>query len=72
MRIAQTRIPRALTDRQDSFVAEADLPLSTVLVPMRSSRGHDFGWVGLTVDSRMPVPSAQVIRTRVESLMSAD
>ena len=72
MRIAQTRIPRALTERQDGFVAEADMPLSTLLVPMRSPRGHDFGWVGLTVDSRMPTPSAQAIRTRVESLMSTD
>ena len=72
MRIAETRIPRALTERQDGFVPEPDVPLSTVLVPMRSPRGHDFGWVGLTVDSRMPTPSAQTIRTRVESLMSAD
>jgi ribose transport system ATP-binding protein/rhamnose transport system ATP-binding protein len=72
MRIAQTQIPRALTERQDGFVAEADVPLSTLLVPMRSPRGHDFGWIGLTVDSRMPIPSAQVIRNRVESLMSTD
>ena len=72
MRIAETRIPRALTERQDGFVAEADVPLSTVLVPMRSPRGHDFGWVGLTVDSRTPAPSPEAIRARVESLMSAD
>ncbi|WP_262298028.1 sugar ABC transporter ATP-binding protein [Microvirga sesbaniae] len=72
MRIAETRISRALMERQDGFVAETDVPLSTVLVPMRNPRGHDFGWIGLTVDSRMSIPSARLIRTRVEALMSAD
>jgi len=72
MRIAQTRIPHALAQRREGPVTEPDAPLSTLLVPMRSRRGHDFGWIGLTTDARAPAPPADTIRAQVDALMTGD
>ena len=71
-RCADTRIPVALrpprTDlRRRSMAATG----ATVLVPLRSARGHDMGWVGLTVPGTATLPSAEAIRARVEALSRA-
>lgn len=51
--IRQSLIPRALTGRIERFASE---PAGTsVLVPLRGHRGHDLGYVGLTLaPGRMP------------------
>ena len=71
VRIDETRIPQALAERTDSFVTEANAPLATMLVPMRNRRGHDLGWIGLTIDSRAPAPPAGAIQADVAALTDA-
>jgi len=65
---AETRIPAALDRREAVFVAEADGERATMLLPLRSSRGHDLGWVGLTVPGSVPPPSPEKVRGRIEAL----
>ncbi len=62
-----TLIPQGLRRRDGAFVAEADAVRTTMLVPIRSPRGRDLGWVGLTVPAG-DVPPASMVRVRVEAL----
>jgi hypothetical protein len=66
--IHQTRIPAALGRREPEFVAEADGSRTTMLVPMRSRRGHDLGWIGLTLPATATLPAAEAVRRRIEAL----
>ena len=66
--LSDTKIPLALQSRADGFVAEADAVRSTLLVPIRSPRGHDLGWVGLTVPAGRALPPASAIKARIGSL----
>lgn len=66
---AQTAIPQALARRDEAFVAEPGGNRNTLLVPMRSARGHDLGWVGLSVGSSS-LPPVESIRARVDSIAS--
>ncbi len=68
LELDETFIPDALRRRDPGFVAEADGTRSTVMVPIRSPRGHDLGWVGLTLPMTQPLPPAPVIRLRVDTL----
>ena len=47
-RAESTNIPRALMTRGTGFVVE-DSGISTVLVQMTDRRGHDLGWIGLSL-----------------------
>ena len=67
-RLAETAIPTALRGREPIFVTEPDRVRSTMLVPIRSQRGHDLGWVGLTVPARPPLPPAPAIKIRIETV----
>lgn len=69
--IADTAIPTALARRDAGFVTEADGSRSTLLVPIRSQRGHDLGWVGLSLPAGGRMPAAESIRARVETLSGA-
>jgi len=40
---------------------------ATLLLSVRSDRGHDMGWIGVTLDSRSPLAPAQQLRDRIES-----
>jgi len=66
--IGGTRIAGALGRREQGFVPEADGGLSTLLVPIRSSRGHEFGWIGLTLPGTKAMPAAEGITRRIEAL----
>ena len=68
LELDETCIPDALRRRDPGFVVEADGTRSTVMVPIRSPRGHDLGWVGLTLPTTQPLPPAPVIRLRVDTL----
>jgi ribose transport system ATP-binding protein/rhamnose transport system ATP-binding protein len=69
--VGSTRIPGALARRERQFVAEADGRLSTMLVPIRSARGHELGWIGLTLPGGRTAPPAEAILRRVEALSPA-
>jgi len=67
--IENTRIPTALNARSEVFVTEPKNPLATLMLSVRSRRGHDMGWVGVTVDSRSSLPSARQLREQMESFL---
>lgn len=69
---AETPIAAALAARSDTFVREPASPLATLLVPMQNRRGHDLGWIGLTVDAAAPLPDAAAIVRRVRALAEND
>ncbi|MEC5324424.1 sugar ABC transporter ATP-binding protein [Aurantimonas sp. A3-2-R12] len=68
LRLTQSAIPRGLEMRGQGFVTEADGRRSTLTVPIRSHRGHDLGWVGLTVGGSADGHSTEDIRQRIGSL----
>lgn len=39
-----------------------------MLLPLAGTRGHDLGWIGLTVPGESPLPYVGDIRRRVEAL----
>ncbi len=64
-RFEETRIAAALRTRAPHFVAESDSTRSTLLVPRQSHRGHDLGWIGLTVTGT--APPAPALARRVDA-----
>ena len=67
--IDQTRIPTALAAKSEDFVVEPANQLATLLLSVRSRRGHDMGWVGVTLDSRSNLPSAKQLREQIETFL---
>lgn len=65
---SQTAIPLALGQRAYAFVSEQNDGRHTLLVPMRSTRGHDLGWVGLSMDTAAELPPVEAIRSRVNTI----
>ena len=63
-RFAETRIATALAADAGGFVAEPDGARRTLLVRVQSHRGHDLGWIGLTVAGAAP-PDPAAIAQRV-------
>ena len=66
--LAETHIPNALFQREAIFVAENDKSRTTLVVPMRSARGHDLGWVGLSLSADSELPRPEAIRARIETM----
>ncbi|MGA8481045.1 MAG: sugar ABC transporter ATP-binding protein [Chthoniobacterales bacterium] len=67
--IDNTRIPAALRAKSENFVIEPRNQLATLLLSVRSRRGHDMGWVGVTLDSRSSLPAARQLRERIETFL---
>jgi ABC-type sugar transport system ATPase subunit len=65
-----TRIPTALNTKSGDFVLETEHRLATLLLSIQSSRGHDMGWIGVTLDADSPRPASAEIRERIETLVS--
>jgi ABC-type sugar transport system ATPase subunit len=68
--INDTRIPAALNTKTNEFVVEPENQLATLLLSVRSSRGHDMGWIGVTVPAQAPRPQAREVQNRIETLVS--
>ena len=69
-RFVDTRIAAALDSPPGGFVAEPDGARSTLLVPVQSHRGHELGWLGLTVAGHDP-PAAAPIARRAHELFAS-
>lgn len=67
----ETSIPNALAARSDDFVTEPGGPAS-LLTQMTDRRGHDLGWIGLTLDAGAPLPNARDIRLRINNLSQTE
>ncbi len=65
---SETLIPEALDRRQPVFVTEKDGARTTMLMQMTSGRGHDFGWIGLTLAGAGSRPPEDTVRRHVEKL----
>ncbi len=66
--VEETAISTSLQRREADFVAEPDGSRQTMLVPITGRRGHDFGWIGLTLPGDKAPPPAAAVRERVASL----
>jgi ribose transport system ATP-binding protein/rhamnose transport system ATP-binding protein len=69
--IDDTRIPAAIRQKSEDFVLEPENQLATLLLSVRSSRGHDMGWIGVTLDNRVSLPPAGQVRNRIENFLNA-
>ena len=63
----ETRIPGALRAKAETFTPDAGGP-RTLLTQMTDRRGHDLGWIGLTLPEGAALPDAAAIRARVNRL----
>lgn len=71
-RVEETRIAKALTGRGDDFTADQDGQLVSLLTPIKSHRGQDLGYVGLTLNAERAIPSGQQVRDLVREAMEQD
>ncbi len=67
-RLTDTRLPAALSRREGVFVAEPDGSRTTLVVPMTSPRGHDLGWVGLSLPPGGRLPAPEAIKSRIDTM----
>jgi ribose transport system ATP-binding protein/rhamnose transport system ATP-binding protein len=69
--IDECRVGTALLSPADGFVREPDGSRQTLVVPVRSLRGHDMGVIGITVGANAPTPAPEAIRSRVQALFTS-
>jgi ABC-type sulfate/molybdate transport systems ATPase subunit len=69
--ISDTRIPTALNAKSNEFVVDRETEVATLLVSVRSNRGHDMGWIGLTLPAHCPRPAVRDIQNRIADVMSS-
>lgn len=65
--IRETSIPVALERRESGFVAEAD-GRSTLLTRLSHRRGHDLGWIGLSLPPGTRLPDTASLSARMAGL----
>lgn len=66
----ETKIPKAIRAGSDAYVA--DDGRTTLLTQITDKRGHDLGWIGLTLPENTTLPEAATIRARVARLMRTE
>jgi ribose transport system ATP-binding protein/rhamnose transport system ATP-binding protein len=70
--IQDCRVQGALRAPTGDFVREVDGSRQTLLVPVRSPRGHDMGVIGVVLDGAKPAPAPDSIRSRVQGLFASE
>jgi hypothetical protein len=65
--IRTSAIATALNARVEGFVLEAPGSCSTLLTQVRSHRGHDLGWIGLSLAATQALPDPAPIRDRIQA-----
>ncbi len=63
----ETAIPLALERRKPGMVTEED-GRSTLLTRLSNRRGHDLGWIGLSLPSGSKLPEANALSARMAGL----
>lgn len=66
VRATDTLIPAALAARGEGFVVDGDR--RTLLRQMTDARGHDLGWIGVTVAANAPRPDAAAIHDQLRRM----
>jgi ribose transport system ATP-binding protein/rhamnose transport system ATP-binding protein len=61
----------ALSAPMNGFVREADGSRQTLVVPVKSQRGHDMGAIGITLAGTATAPPPEAIRERVQRFFAS-
>ena len=69
---SKTHIPEAIRRKEPVFVTEADGARQTLLTQLTDKRGHDLGWIGLTLDGGAEAPDPEAIRKTVRHVTRND
>ena len=64
-RFSETRVGEALARRSPDFVRDPQSGLVSLVVDVKSPRGHDLGTIGLVLDPAREPPSAEVVRAQI-------
>ena len=64
----ETAIPLALGGRQPGIATEND-GRSTLLAPLSNRRGHDLGWIGLSLPPGSRLPNAETLSARMAGFL---
>jgi len=64
----ETPIPIGIQGRGTDFVTEPGGTRQTLFTQITDKRGHDLGWIGLTIAGNIPPPDAETIRAQVRAL----
>jgi ribose transport system ATP-binding protein/rhamnose transport system ATP-binding protein len=64
-RYEETPIGAALRARSEDFVVDPVSGLTSLLVDVKSHRGHDLGSVGLVLNPSRPLPAAPALRASI-------
>ncbi|WP_158814643.1 sugar ABC transporter ATP-binding protein [Methylocapsa sp. S129] len=64
-RFEETPIGVALSARSNEFVFDPSNGLSSLLVDVKSHRGHELGSIGLVLGPNQPVPAASTLRASI-------
>lgn len=67
---SETCIPEVIRKPADVFIS--DRTGQTLLTQMTDKRGHDLGWIGLTLSDGVALPDPETIRARVARLTQTD
>ncbi len=65
--VRETSMPAALQARAPGIVVEED-GRSTLLTRLSNRRGHDLGWIGLSLPPGASIPDAQALSARMATL----
>jgi ribose transport system ATP-binding protein/rhamnose transport system ATP-binding protein len=68
--IEECRVGTALKAPPNGFVFEPDRSRQTLVVPVRSQRGHDMGAIGISLAGTAPTPPSDAIVTRVQAMFA--
>ncbi len=66
----ETAIPNALSRRGAGVVAEED-GRATLLTPLSNRRGHNLGWIGLSLPAGAAFPDSEALSARMATLFEA-
>ena len=65
--VQETPIPAALGGRASGVTTEED-GRSTLLMRLSNRRGHDLGWIGLSLPPGVSIPDAEALSARMATL----
>jgi ABC-type sugar transport system ATPase subunit len=70
-RLEDCLVRAALSAPMNGFVREADGSRQTLVVPVKSQRGHDMGAIGITLAGTATAPPPEAIRERVQRFFAS-
>ena len=68
--IGSSALAAALHARAEGFVTEPSGDRATLLTQVRSHRGHDLGWIGLSLASVTALPDPVVLRDEIQARLA--